>query len=116
MLHDWDDHDAAAILASCRHAARPGAWLIIIERALPEQPGPGDLEALLTDLTMLVMLGGRERTQTGYHDLLTAAGFGPGPVIGTGTEFSLITATTTDTPAPAPSLGPHFGEKGHTAS
>jgi hypothetical protein len=103
VLHDWDDHDAAAILASCRHAARPDAQMIIIERVLPGQPGPGDLEALLTDLTMLVMLGGKERTQAAYHDLLTRAFFRPGPVIGTGTEFSLITATTTGARTPAPS-------------
>jgi hypothetical protein len=100
VLHDWDDDDAVTILASCRQAARPAARLVIVERVLPEQAGPGDLEALLTDLTMLVMLGGRERTQTEYRHLLARAGFHLTQVIPTGTEFSVIDA------APAPSGPP----------
>jgi hypothetical protein len=98
VLHDWDDDEAVEILARCREVARPSAPLIIVERVLPERVTSADLEAVLADLNMLVLLGGRERTEAEYGQLLARAGFRLDQVMPTGTEFSIIEATaTTDT-------------------
>jgi len=93
VLHDWADEDVIVILERCREAACPHPRLIIVERVLPEQVSRGDLEALLTDLNMMVMLGGRERTAAEFRQLLDAAGWRPAQILPTGTEFSVIEAT-----------------------
>ena len=57
----------------------PAARLIIFEPVLPDIAAwsPDHLPAVLSDLICLVMTdGGRERTETGFRDLLADAGFG----------------------------------------
>jgi SAM-dependent methyltransferase len=79
VLHDWDDDTAARILRNCRSAMAAGSRLIIFEPVLPliAAWSPDHLPAVLSDLICLVMTdGGRERTETGFRDLLAAAGFG----------------------------------------
>jgi SAM-dependent methyltransferase len=79
VLHDWDDGTAARILRNCRAVMTPAARLVIFEPVLPRIAAwsPGHLPAVLSDLICLVMTdGGRERTETGFRDLLAAAGFG----------------------------------------
>ena len=76
ILHDWDDARAAAILANCARAMRPGSVLLVVERLLPERIAcrPDHADAAMMDLHMLVMPGGRERTAAEYAALLAAAG------------------------------------------
>ena len=59
------------ILEKCRKAMRPGGRVILIERLLGEIGEPG--LAPLSDLNMMVMLGGRERTLAEYCALLEDA-------------------------------------------
>jgi hypothetical protein len=73
ILHDWDDEPATAILRRVRQAAGNTATLVVIERDLgPPNEIP---EAKFSDLNMLVVPGGRERTIAEYRDLFAAAGF-----------------------------------------
>jgi len=76
IVHDWDDERAAAILATCRRAMSPSARLVLIERHLPDQiDSPASaLGPVMSDLHMMVALGGRERTTEEYAALLAAAG------------------------------------------
>ena len=76
IVHDWDDERAAAILATCRRAMSPSARLVLIERYLPDQiDSPASaLGPVMSDLHMMVALGGRERTTEEYAALLAAAG------------------------------------------
>jgi O-methyltransferase domain len=79
VLHDWDDGTAARILRNCRAAMTPAARLVIFEPVLPRIAAwsPGHLPAVLSDLICLVMTdGGRERTESGFRDLLAGTGFG----------------------------------------
>jgi hypothetical protein len=79
VLHDWDDDTAARILRNCRSAMATASRLIIFEPVLPliAAWSADHLPAVLSDLICLVMTdGGRERTETGFRDLLAAAGFG----------------------------------------
>jgi SAM-dependent methyltransferase len=79
VLHDWDDGQAVQILQACRHAMRPGGRVLITERLIPTEPRDA-IPVLLSDLNMLLVSGGQERTSTEYGTLLTAAGLQPGRV------------------------------------
>ena len=73
VLHDWDDKRAIAILRNCRQAMAAGGRVLIVERLIPEEPGDA-VPALLSDINMLVMTGGQERTNAEYAGLLAGAG------------------------------------------
>jgi hypothetical protein len=75
ILHDWDDDRASAILRTIRTAARPGARLFVVESVV--QPGNDPDGAKWLDLLMLVLAGGRERTEREWSELLTDTGFEP---------------------------------------
>ena len=79
VLHDWDDRRAVRILHNCRQAMAPGGRVLIIERLLPDDPARA-LPTLLSDLNMLVLTGGRERTNAEYGGLLAAAGLRLGQI------------------------------------
>src|SRR5260370_25616051 len=76
IIHDWDDARGAGILVPCRQAMGPSARLVLIERYLPDQvDSPASaLGPVMSDLHMMVALGGRERTTEEYASLLAAAG------------------------------------------
>jgi hypothetical protein len=74
VLHDWDDADAARILATCRAAVTPESRLLVVEALLPERAH--DAPAVIRmDIHMLELLGARERTEAEYGELLAGAGF-----------------------------------------
>jgi orsellinic acid C2-O-methyltransferase len=76
IIHDWDDEHAVQILSTCRRAMHPAARLVLVERLMPARiDSTGDyLGTVMSDLHMMVVLGGRERTTPEYEALLTAAG------------------------------------------
>ena len=79
VLHDWDDPRAIEILSNCRRSMAPGGRVVIVERLIPE--GGGDpVPTLLSDINMLVITGGQERTNAEYGRLLEAAGLRLGMV------------------------------------
>jgi hypothetical protein len=73
VIHDWDDEDAARILAACRAAMPGGSRLLLVEAVLPERAVDAP-EAIRMDLYMLILFGARERTEEEYRRLLAAAG------------------------------------------
>ncbi|MFI0407406.1 methyltransferase [Actinomadura sp. 3N508] len=77
ILHDWDDEQSMAILRSVRAAIPPDGRVLLVERTLPEKAVAGFDEThwYLRDLLMLVVTGGRERTENEFRLLLKAAGF-----------------------------------------
>lgn len=72
IVHDWSDEDARRILENVRAAASPGARVLILESPLPA----GDVFApgKWLDLHMMLLVGGRERTEAEYQALMSAAG------------------------------------------
>jgi hypothetical protein len=72
ILHDWNDERAAAILRTIRAAAPPEARLLVIEAVITSGNEPQGTKWL--DLLMLV-IGGRERTEPEWRTLLDGAGF-----------------------------------------
>lgn len=73
VIHDWADAEAIEILRTCRRAMPPHGRLLLVEQLLDLSPDA--VRTALSDLTMLVMAGGQERTTSEYGALLAAAGF-----------------------------------------
>lgn len=75
IIHDWADEPALKILANCRRAlqGRKDGRLIIVDSVVPETSEPHFSKIL--DLEMLLMPGGRERTEREWRDLFDKAGF-----------------------------------------
>jgi len=88
VVHDWNDTAALKILRNCRRAIRPNGKLLLIERVL--KPANQADDGKLADLNMLVMLGGRERTEAEFRALLHEAGFHLNRVIPTAGPMSII--------------------------
>lgn len=76
VIHDWDDERATLILRHCRAVIPEHGRVLIVEPVLPDVVD-GSLPALmyLSDLNMLVNVGGRERTRDDFAALCTASGF-----------------------------------------
>jgi hypothetical protein len=93
ILHDWNDERAATILANCRAALPVHGRLILVERVVNEDLREA-LPTLLTDLEMLVNIGGRERTQKELGVLLERAGFSweRSAALGAGLQHTMIEA------------------------
>jgi predicted O-methyltransferase YrrM len=91
VLHDWPDQQAQRILANIAAAAGSGARLLLLEFVVP----PGDTPHLskMSDLNMLAMMGGKERTETEWLELLKGAGFTGIDIRQASTPFSVIQAT-----------------------
>jgi hypothetical protein len=90
LLHDWDDADAARILAAVRRAALPHSRVLIIETLVPDIPGPHFGKTV--DIIMLAVTGGRERTERQHSTLLAAAGFEIVRTVPTASPYSLVEA------------------------
>ncbi|WP_020666414.1 methyltransferase [Amycolatopsis nigrescens] len=76
VLHDWNDEWAGTILRNCRRALPRQGRLLVLEPVLPETVDPEKLPfSYLSDLNMLVNLGGLERTRSEFEALLRGSGF-----------------------------------------
>lgn len=77
VIHNWDDDHCIRILENCRKAIRPEGRLLLIEMIVPTEfrPSFSTYPLVMTDLQMLVMTGGRERSESEFGTLLAAAGF-----------------------------------------
>src|SRR4029077_6951179 len=74
VLHDWDDEAAGRIRASGARAAAPGSTLLSLEGIVRSEP-PLDQIVHLIDLSMLLLVGGRERTRAEFDTLFGGAGY-----------------------------------------
>jgi hypothetical protein len=73
VIHDWDDEKAVAILKIVRGAISPYGRLILLESML--RPDGSSVYPVLSDLNMLLLTGGSERTEADYRAVFRAAGF-----------------------------------------
>ncbi|MGB8953605.1 MAG: methyltransferase [Candidatus Aminicenantales bacterium] len=73
IIHDWDDERAAQILRNCRAAMRDDSTLLLIEEIMPERVVDAPV-TVSSDLSMLLLTRGRERTEAEYRALLAMAG------------------------------------------
>ncbi len=90
IIHDWDDEKSLTILRNCHQAMSASAKLLIVESVIPSGNEPFGGKFL--DLVMLLIPGGKERTEDEYRTLLYKAGFELTQVVPTGTEVGIIEA------------------------
>jgi tRNA A58 N-methylase Trm61 len=94
VIHDWDDAQAEVILGNCRRAMSQHGKVLLLERILPAAAATSEAarSLLVSDLTMMVMNGGRERTECQYRTLLAASGLRLSRIVPTATEISVLEA------------------------
>ena len=73
ILHDWDDERSSLILRNVRHAAHPNARLVIVEAVL--ESAEVCRPKAISDLQMMVVHGGRQRSRAQFRQLLDQSGF-----------------------------------------
>lgn len=98
VLHGRRDADAVTILKNCRAVIPQGGTLLIIEFILPPVVSQADpqLEGhLMSDLNMLAVTGGRERSEFEWRTLLEAAGFLLTGVFPVGSDVGILEAKPT---------------------
>jgi hypothetical protein len=73
IIHDWSEPEALKILRNVRAAIPAHGRLLLVENIIPM----GNVEhfAKFLDLEMIIMVGGRERTEAEFAALLEQAGF-----------------------------------------
>lgn len=90
ILHDWNDADALRLLENCHRATKGKGTLLIVEMLV----GAKNKHSLakFSDIGMLVLTGGRERTEQEYRELLRRAGFALHRVFPTASGYSVLEA------------------------
>lgn len=88
IIHDWDDERSITILRNCHRAMTENGKLLLVEAVVPRGSEPHFSKFI--DLNMLVMTGGRERTENEYRMLLEATGFKLTRIIATESPMSVI--------------------------
>jgi ubiquinone/menaquinone biosynthesis C-methylase UbiE len=90
IIHDWNDGRSVKILQSIHRAMNENGKLLIVEMVVPEGNEPSPSKML--DIEMLVMEGGKERTEKEYRDLLAAADFRLTRIVPTRSPYSIVEA------------------------
>ncbi len=90
IIHDWPDDRCVDILRVCRAGLNPGGAVLLVEVVLG-RPGYESFAAF-SDLNMLVLPGGRERTEEEHAALFAAAGLRLASVVHTPSRSSIVEA------------------------
>ena len=73
IIHDWDEERALAILRNIHRSMKDDGKLVLVETVIEQGDAPSFSK--LSDLHMMVMTGGQERTEAEYATLFERAGF-----------------------------------------
>lgn len=98
LLHDYEDDDCLRMLANVRRAMPPHGRVLVLEKTVPtdDTPGPGRW----LDLHVMLLTGGRERTEDEYRALFAKAGLRLARVMPTAhPAVEIIEAVAADTAA-----------------
>jgi hypothetical protein len=88
VLLNWDDERALAILKSCRRAMGEQARLLVVDIVDADADKPRS--AAFGDLNLLLLMGGRQRTEAEFHSLFGSAGFSIAQITPTHSHFKMI--------------------------
>jgi 2,7-dihydroxy-5-methyl-1-naphthoate 7-O-methyltransferase len=72
VLHDWPDRAAVSILRNCRKACGQTGRVLLVDMEVGASDPTG--ESLASDMMMLLLVGGKERTLAELTQLLAEAG------------------------------------------
>ena len=88
IIHDWTDEQSTTILQNIRKVIPPSGKLLVVEMVIPSGNEPHF--GKLLDLNMLVIPGGRERTEAEYRKLYAQAGFSLERIVPTESQVSIV--------------------------
>ncbi|HEY6466470.1 MAG TPA: methyltransferase [Candidatus Acidoferrales bacterium] len=95
VLHGCSDEEAIVILKNCHAVVPENGALLVIEFILPSlvsQTDPHLEGRLMSDLNMLAVTGGRERSEHEWEILFEASGFRLAAVYPTGSDIGILEA------------------------
>ncbi len=93
VLHGYKDEDAIALLKNCRAVIPRHGHLLIMEFILPPLVSHADAQLegrLMSDLNMLAVTGGKERSEREWKALLQSAGFTLREVLSTSSDGLMV--------------------------
>jgi hypothetical protein len=88
IIHDWTDEQSLVILKNIRKVIGSGGKLLVIEGVVPIGNEPSFSKLL--DLNMMVMPGGKERTEAEYRELFAAGGFRLQRIVPTESDIQVL--------------------------
>ena len=92
VINSFNNERAVTVLKNCHRAMIKKGRLILVERVVPDrvEHSIAAQGSVVSDLNMMVISGGRERTSNEYQALLRAAGFEMTNIIPTRSEVSVV--------------------------
>lgn len=90
ILHDWNDADSVRLLKACRAAMSDRGRVLVIDTVVP--PGNDPHPSKLSDMAMMIVFDGKERTEDELASLFTQAGLKLSRVIPTPGTLSIVEA------------------------
>lgn len=88
IIHDWNDDTCEAILRRCRDAVIDGGRVIVVDAVVP--PGNEFHFSKSSDLLMMVLLDGWERTEADFRALFGRAGLKLNRIVPTAAVVSIV--------------------------
>jgi len=88
IIHDWADSESIKILSAIRRDMPGHARVLLIETVVPSTPGPHLSKEL--DIIMMVVPGGKERTQEEYAELAAKCALRLNRVVETMSPYSIL--------------------------
>ncbi|MFI0353858.1 methyltransferase [Actinomadura sp. 9N407] len=90
ILHDWDDANAVRLLRGCRDAMAGGGRVLVVDTVVP--PGNEPHTSKVSDLAMMIVFDGKERTEDELAGLFAQAGLRLNRVVTTPGTLSIVEA------------------------
>jgi hypothetical protein len=88
VLHDWPDDVCEGILRRCRDAVAKDGRVVVVDAVIPAGNHPDPTKAV--DLLMMILLDGRERTETDFRELFARAGLKLTRIVATPSMLSIV--------------------------
>lgn len=88
IIHDWADEESIRILSGIRKHMPANAKVLLIETVVPATPGPHLSKEL--DIVMMVLPGGKERTEEEYAALAAKCSLRLQRVVATQSPYSIL--------------------------
>lgn len=90
ILHDWDDERCVRILQNCRANLSASGRVFVVDNVVVEGNEPSWGKML--DVNMLVLTGGKERTERQFAELFERAGMRLERIVETACPLSIVVA------------------------
>ena len=91
IIHDWAAEESIKILSGIRKHMPANAKVLLVETVVPTTPGPHLSKEL--DIAMMVLPGGKERTQQEYAALAAKCGLRLQRAVATQSPYSILEFT-----------------------